>query len=292
MLLSRFVPGAKFFPFSVRRETYDDPEHQEFQGVIVLSVNPRIFTDFYERLVLSGVSTVSLRRADGSVLARYPVRPDEPQRAPENSRVRQAIAAHPQGGFIPEGASASDGVVRMTGYRPVPGFSLYVVASLDRSAVLAEWRSAMASYLIFGVPATAGLTVLALLALRQSKRESEALVQLRAETALSERQAAELRVAAAELRVAKDAAERANAAKDDFLATMSHEIRTPMTGVLGMADLLAAEPLSTDQRRFVEAIRSSGRHLLGIINDVLDFSRIETSKFELEHIDFSIPEVR
>ena len=103
---------------------------------------------------------------------------------------------------------------------------------------------------------------------------------------------AQLRLAqSVELRVAKEVAEQASAAKDDFLATISHEIRTPMTGVLGMADLLAAEPLSTDQRRFVEAIRSSGRHLLDIINDVLDFSRIETGKLELEHIDFSIPKV-
>ena len=72
---------------------------------------------------------------------------------------------------------------------------------------------------------------------------------------------------------------------------MSHEIRTPMTGVLGMADLLAAESLSPAQRGYVDTIRNSGRHLLGIINSILDFSRIEAGRMELERIDFALAEV-
>jgi PAS domain S-box-containing protein len=90
---------------------------------------------------------------------------------------------------------------------------------------------------------------------------------------------------------ARDEAIRATQAKSEFLAAMSHEIRTPMTGVLGMADLLAAESLSAAQRRYVDTIRTSGRHLLSIINDILDFSRIEAGKLELERVDFSVPEI-
>ena len=78
-------------------------------------------------------------------------------------------------------------------------------------------------------------------------------------------------------------------ARSEFLAAMSHEIRTPMTGVLGMVDLLDAEQPTARQRRYLESIRASGRHLLGIINDVLDFTRIETGRIELERIDFSLP---
>ncbi len=85
-----------------------------------------------------------------------------------------------------------------------------------------------------------------------------------------------------------DRADQASRAKGDFLAAMSHEIRTPLTGVLGMADLLAAEQLGERQRRHAEAIRMSGRHLLSIINDILDFSRIEAGKLELEAIDFAL----
>lgn len=78
-------------------------------------------------------------------------------------------------------------------------------------------------------------------------------------------------------------------ARSEFLAAMSHEIRTPMTGVLGIVDLLEGEDTTPRQRRYIESIRVSGKHLLSIINDVLDFSRIETGKIELEDTDFSLP---
>ncbi|MDB5856632.1 MAG: sensor hybrid histidine kinase [Ramlibacter sp.] len=84
---------------------------------------------------------------------------------------------------------------------------------------------------------------------------------------------------------------RKSDARAEFLAAMSHEIRTPMTGVLGMADLLAAQDLTAEQRRYVDAMRSSGRHLLSVINDILDFSRIETGKLALETTDFDLSEV-
>ncbi|HTI67035.1 MAG TPA: EAL domain-containing protein [Caulobacteraceae bacterium] len=86
----------------------------------------------------------------------------------------------------------------------------------------------------------------------------------------------------ADLSEAKDAAEHANAAKSDFLATMSHEIRTPMNGIMVMAEMLAAGDMSPRQRRFAEVIAKSGSSLLAIINDILDFSKIEAGKLELE----------
>ncbi len=86
-------------------------------------------------------------------------------------------------------------------------------------------------------------------------------------------------------------AEEAAQLKTTFLANMSHEIRTPMTAVLGLVDLLAAGDLSSPQRRHVEAMRTSGRHLLSIINDILDFSRLEAGKLPLESVDFSLPQL-
>ncbi|MEO6339868.1 MAG: ATP-binding protein, partial [Caulobacteraceae bacterium] len=90
---------------------------------------------------------------------------------------------------------------------------------------------------------------------------------------------------------AKEAAEASNLAKSAFLATMSHEIRTPLNGVLGMAQAMAAEDLSEVQRDRLKIIRESGEILLAILNDVLDLSKIEAGKLELETIDFDLGEI-
>jgi signal transduction histidine kinase/DNA-binding response OmpR family regulator len=90
------------------------------------------------------------------------------------------------------------------------------------------------------------------------------------------------------LKAAQLAAEEAAKARENFLANMSHEIRTPMNGVLGMAALLAKTRLSPQQQEFVRTIRSSGTHLLGVLNDVLDVSKIHSGKLEIESVAFHL----
>jgi len=95
----------------------------------------------------------------------------------------------------------------------------------------------------------------------------------------------------AELAVAKAQAESANLSKSAFLANMSHEIRTPMNAIIGLTHLLRRSGLTPDQNLRLDKVDSAGHHLLSIINDILDISKIEAGRVELEHTNFSLPAV-
>ncbi len=135
---------------------------------------------------------------------------------------------------------------------------------------------------ILSVTVTASLSaaVLGTLFLHEQRR-------YQAERALRESEA-RLAAQAKELAVARDKAEAASKAKDEFLANMSHEVRTPINGVLGMTELLLCTVLDDEQRRFAETVQESGEALLAVVNDILDVSKLEAGKIELEEMDFDL----
>jgi two-component system, cell cycle sensor histidine kinase PleC len=180
--------------------------------------------------------------------------------------------------------------VRLTGYvqarqegRSVPGQQEHQVLRKDGTPI---WLDAKIREIIWEGERAIQVTIFDI---TERKRAEEALRQQAEALALAnaelQRGMAERQQAAEALRLAKDAAEEASRAKSTFLATMSHELRTPLGSIIGFANLLAknkGKNLQPQELLYLERIRANGLHLLGLINDILDLSKIEAGRVQLE----------
>ena len=121
-----------------------------------------------------------------------------------------------------------------------------------------------------------------------SYKQTQAVLGVARDISERKKSEAELQARTAEMARLKAEAENANRAKSEFLANMSHEIRTPLNGILGFTHLLSGGELNVEQREYNDAVRSSAEHLLALINDLLDFSRIEAGRLEPDSARFSV----
>ena len=238
------------------------------RGVIAVAVAPSFFEEFYRILLGEGRESAAGRvatlvRDDGQILVRFPSIKEPPPRAPTSGPFLTAVQAHPDHGlYESRSIVGTNPPLRLYAYSKVPDLPIYAVIGIDREVILADWRTTMASHLIFGIPSTIALFAITWTALVRTQREAQALERARREAAMRERAEATL------LR-----AQRLEAV-GQLTGGIAHDFNNLLTVVLGGAELLQLRSDDPAKVRTLAAqIISAARRGSDITRQLLAFSR-------------------
>ena len=255
LYISEPVVGRASKKLTLQLSRRVDSAAGKFLGVTVISINPEEFSAVYRRLVGdSGV--VSLSGFDG--ITRIRVGKDGFTFGQNVSKLPWFGAILASNNGFAEIESPIDGMRRLLAFQQIPKLSLYVTVQLSFAEIESKYLGGYVSY----APATAALIIMILLL----------LFFLSARTQMLNRRLASSNI---DLTRSIALAKQAEESKSQFFANISHELRTPLHGILGHSQLLALETLPEDAMESAESIHQSAKHLLEIVNDVLDLSKAE-----------------
>jgi two-component system, NtrC family, sensor kinase len=258
-LLQARAADTQFFAISRRRSHPDG----SFRGVMTISVAPGYFARYYATIPDEKNAIFALVRGDGALLARHPTAPGPGAHLGSEAPLLRAIAQYPQSGFF-IGLSAVDrDVERMVAYRKLPRADVYVTAAIATADIRRDWLILIGSYLLFGIPATAAMVGLAVVALRRARRESAAHAELRGEVA--RRQATEQVLLQAQK---MEAVGR-------LTGGIAHDFNNLLTAILGNVDLVLRRLDKPEERirRSLANAREATQRAAILVQRLLTFSR-------------------